>query len=159
MYDTIWRLLSGSFCTIRSDGSFHLFLYDINLGATTTTILSTRGVQIPIDLVSSTTDSIRRRVAVFKAVPVPSLDLKSEFLCQSSYIAQNPETPLNHLVRLGSLPRPRSPRITRIVIVQVLSPSTLNRSSVRSELRDLVVAYPLKSSRAFSPNVTLHPNL
>ena len=34
-------------------------LYDINLGATHTTIPSTRGVQIPIDLVSSATDSIR----------------------------------------------------------------------------------------------------
>ena len=35
-----------------------VILYDINLGATTTTILSTWGVTIPIDLVSSATDSI-----------------------------------------------------------------------------------------------------
>ena len=35
------------------------FMYDINLRATTTTILSTRGVTIPIDLVSSATDSIK----------------------------------------------------------------------------------------------------
>ena len=40
---------------IRSGGSL---VYDINLGATATTILSTRGVQIPIDLVSSATDSL-----------------------------------------------------------------------------------------------------
>jgi hypothetical protein len=81
MYDMIWRLLAGGSCTIRSDGSFRFALYDINLRATTTTILSTRGVQIPIDLVSSTTDSIRQRVVVFKTVLVPNLDLKSEFLC------------------------------------------------------------------------------
>ena len=36
-----------------------LSMYDINLGATTTTIPRIRGVQIPIDLVSSTTDSFR----------------------------------------------------------------------------------------------------
>ena len=56
-------------CTIRSEGLCTIqcdlvyqqvsFLYDINLGATTTTILSIRGVTIPIDLVSSATDSIR----------------------------------------------------------------------------------------------------
>ena len=34
------------------------FVYDINLGATITTILRMRGVQIPIDLVSSATDSL-----------------------------------------------------------------------------------------------------
>ena len=42
-------------CTIRSHV---LFVYDINLGATTTTILGIRGVQIPIYLVTSTTDSL-----------------------------------------------------------------------------------------------------
>ena len=52
-------------------------------------ILSTRGVTIPIDLVSSATDSIRRSVVLFKSVPLPTSDPKSEFLCQSSYIAQN----------------------------------------------------------------------
>ena len=46
LYDMIWRLD----CAI---------LYDINLGATHTTILSTRGVEIPISLVSSATDSIQ----------------------------------------------------------------------------------------------------
>ena len=59
MYDTILRLvlvrydLASCLGTIRSLGSF---VYDINLEATATTILSTRGVQIPIDLVSSATD-------------------------------------------------------------------------------------------------------
>ena len=52
--------LAASFvlpCTIRSDGLFCLTLYDINLGATHTMILSIRGVQIPIYLASSATDS------------------------------------------------------------------------------------------------------
>ena len=49
--------LFGVLCTIQSGGFFHGFLYDINLRATHTTIPSTRGVQIPINLVSSTTDS------------------------------------------------------------------------------------------------------
>ena len=49
-----------------------------------TMILSTRGVQIPIDLVSSATDSIRQRVVLFKPVRIPTSDPKSEFLCQSS---------------------------------------------------------------------------
>ena len=62
--------LHRSPCTIRSGGllwvypvrydlqaSFLSVLYDINLGATHTTILSTRGVQIPIYLASSATDS------------------------------------------------------------------------------------------------------
>ena len=44
-------------CTIRSDGLSCPILYNINLGATHTTILSTRGVQIPIYLASSATDS------------------------------------------------------------------------------------------------------
>ena len=79
---------------------------DIHLRATTTTILSTRGVTIPIDLVSSATDSFRQRVVLFKPVPILTSDLKSEFLCQSSYFAQNLQTPLKHLVRLGYLPRP-----------------------------------------------------
>ena len=63
-------------------------MYDINLGDTTTMILSIRGVQIPIDLVSSATDSIRRSVVLFKLMSVPTSDPKSEFLCQSSSIAQ-----------------------------------------------------------------------
>ena len=51
MYDTIWQL---SF--VRYD-LVDYPLYNINLGATHTTIPSTRGPQIPIDLVSSATDS------------------------------------------------------------------------------------------------------
>ena len=53
MYDTIWSIFLG---TIRTGG---VLLYNINLGATHTTILSTRGVTIPIYLVSSTMDSIK----------------------------------------------------------------------------------------------------
>ena len=71
-------------------------MYDIYLGATHTTILSTRGVQIPIDLVSSTTDSIRRHVVLFKPVQIPTSDPKSEFLYQSSYHCEEPaDSPLN----------------------------------------------------------------
>ena len=47
------------------------------------------GVEIPISLVSSAMDSIQRYVVVFKPVSIPNPDLKSEFLCQSSYIARN----------------------------------------------------------------------
>ena len=79
-------------CTIRSGA---VFLYDINLKATHTTILSIRGVTIPICLVSSTTDFIRQRVVLFKPVPIPTSDPQSEFLCQSSFVAQNLQTPLN----------------------------------------------------------------
>ena len=49
-------------------------------------------VMIPIYFVNSTTDSIRQRVVLFKSVTVPTSDLKSEFLCQSSLIAQNLQT-------------------------------------------------------------------
>ena len=70
-----------------SQGSF---LYDINLGATHTTMLSTRGVTIPIYLVSSTMDSIWQCVVLFKAVPIPTSDLKSEFLCQLSISCEEP---------------------------------------------------------------------
>ena len=52
--------LAASFdlsCTIRSGSFYRGILYNINLSATHTTILSTRGVQIPIYLVSSATDS------------------------------------------------------------------------------------------------------
>ena len=101
-----------------------LFMYDINLGATATTIPSTRGVQIPIDLVSSATDSFRRSVVLFKPVRLPVSDPKSEFLCQSSYLRRtfrdSPEPPSTP----GKAPTPSSPRITRIATVQVLSQST-----------------------------------
>ena len=61
-------------------------MYDINLRATATTILSIRGVQIPIYLVTSATDSFRRSVVLFKSLSIPTSDLKSEFLYQSSSI-------------------------------------------------------------------------
>ena len=91
-------------CTILSSGCL---LYDINLGATSTTILSIGGVMIPINLVSSTTDSIRWCIVVFKPVTIPTSDPKSEFLCQSSLYCTEPTDPPNHLVFLGYLPCPR----------------------------------------------------
>ena len=87
MYDTD---LFRSLCTIQSRGRF---MYDINLRATTTMILSIRGVTIPIDLVSSATDSIKWSVVLFKPVTILTSDPKSEFLWQSSLIAQNLQTP------------------------------------------------------------------
>ena len=54
----------------------------------------------------------------------------------------------------GTSPTPSSPRITLIVTVQVLSQSTLSRSSVCNKQSDLVVAHLLKSSRTFSLDVT-----
>ena len=96
MYDTIescscvqYDLVSFS-RTIRS-GS--VLVYDINLKATHAMILSTRGVQIPIDLVSSTTDSNRRLVVLFKPVRIPTSDPKSEFLCQSSSLRRTYRLP------------------------------------------------------------------
>ena len=47
--------------TIRSRVSF---MYDINLRPTATTILSIRGVQIPIYLVTSATDSLGKRSTI-----------------------------------------------------------------------------------------------
>ena len=70
-------------------------MYDINLGATTTTTLSIRGVTIPINLVSSATDSIRRHVVLCKSVTIPTSDPKSEFSCQSSLSCAEPTDPLN----------------------------------------------------------------
>ena len=73
-------------------------MYDINLKAMSTTILSIRGVTIPIYLVSSTTDFIRRCVVLFKPVPVLTSDPKSEFLCQSSLqLRRTYRPPLNTL--------------------------------------------------------------
>ena len=86
--------LPWSPCTIQSRGLFGYFLYDINLGATHTTILCTRGVEIPIYLVNRAMDSIRRHVVLFKTVTVLTSDLKSEFLCQSSpYCAEPTDSP------------------------------------------------------------------
>ena len=135
--------------------SFDSFLYDINLGATHTTILSIGGVTIPIYLVSSTMDSIRWCVVLFKAVTILTSDLKSEFLCQSSFscaeLLDSPWTPCTP----GKSPMPSSPRIIPIAIVPVLLLSTWSRSSVINEPNVLVAAPLLKSSRTFSLNVTL----
>ena len=95
MYDTIWCLswvrydLVLVLDTIRS---LCCLLYDINLRATATTILRIRGVQIPIDLVSSATDSYGRSVVLFKPMSVPTSDLKSEFLYQSSSLVRDLQT-------------------------------------------------------------------
>ena len=78
--------LMAFFCTIWSRGclgtiwSPDSYLYDIYLGAMHTMILSIRDIQIPINLVSSAMDSIRRRVVLFKPVRIPTSDPKSEFL-------------------------------------------------------------------------------
>ena len=80
--------------TIQSGG---VLVYDINLRAMHTMILSIRGVMIPIYLVSSAMDSIRQRVVLFKSVPVLASDPKSEFLCQSSLSCAEPTDPLNTL--------------------------------------------------------------
>ena len=74
------------------DTIFSSFLYDINLGATTTTIHRIGGAQIPIDLVSSATDSYRRSIVLFKPMSVPTSDPKSEFLYQSSSTVRNLQT-------------------------------------------------------------------
>ena len=118
MYDTIYEALSY---TIRSRVSL---MYDINLRATATTIPSVRGVQIPIYLVTSATDSLRQSIVLFKSLSIPTSDLKSEFLCQSSYIAQNLQAPLNPPRTPGISPTPSSPRITPIATVLVLLLST-----------------------------------
>ena len=98
LYDTD---LTNVSCTILSGVCL---VYNINLRATTTMILSIRGVMIPIDLVSSATDSIRQCVVLFKPVTVRTSDPKSEFLCQSSLCCAEPADPPNHLVHLGYLP-------------------------------------------------------
>ena len=93
--------------TIRSGSYFCLLVYDINLQAMHTTILSIRRVTIPIYLVSSATDSIRSHVVLFKPVTIPTSDLKSEFLCQSSLSCAELTDPPEHLICLGYLPHPR----------------------------------------------------
>ena len=57
MYDTIWRSPLVHHVRYDLQASFLAVLYDINLGATQTTILSIRGVQIPVYLAISATDS------------------------------------------------------------------------------------------------------
>ena len=88
MYDTD---LVQNLCTIQSASlqlvQYHLAaisLYDINLRATNTMILSAKGVTISISFVSSTTDSIRQHIVLFKPVTVLDSDPKFEFWCQSS---------------------------------------------------------------------------
>ena len=91
LYNTIWQPFKQLFCVQYDLATFSM--YNINLRAAHTTILSIRGVTIPINLVSSTTNSIRQHVVLFKSVTVPTSDPKSEFLCQSSQSAQNLQTP------------------------------------------------------------------
>ena len=98
MYDMIWSCSHVQYDLVlfsHTIGSGCVLVYDINLRATHTTILSIRGVTIPIYLVSSAMDSIRQRVVLFKPVPVPDSDPKSEFLCQSSSSCAEPTDPLN----------------------------------------------------------------
>ena len=143
--------LAAFSCMTRSRDSF---MYNINLWATHTTILSTRGVQIPIDLVSSATDSIRRHVVLFKHVPIPTSDPKSEFLCQSSFSCAEPADPPEPPCMPGISPTPLSTRIIHTAPVLVLSPSTSRLSLKLNMLNDLVTASQLKLSRMFSSNVT-----
>ena len=150
----VWYNLVDSLCTIQSGSSFRSLLYNINLRAMHTTILSIRGVTIPIYLVSSATDSIRSRVVLFKTVTIPTSDPKSEFLCQLSSSCAEPTDSPEPPRMPGISPTPLSPRIILIATVQVLSLSTWRTSSVCSELSDLVVAYQLKSSRLFNLNIT-----
>ena len=151
IHGTAFFLLLSSFhwspCTIWSDNFDHvqynlttLMVYNINLGATNTTLLSTRGVIIPICFISSTTHSLRRRIVLFKPVTVPTSDPKSEFLCQSSSIMQNLQTPPEPPSMPGIAPTPLSSRITLTPTNQVLSQSTLNRNYASSMLNVLVAA-------------------
>ena len=131
MYNTIsWLIrvrydLVAWFGTIQSCG---WFVYNIYLRATTTMILSIGGVTIPINLVSSAMDSIRRCVVLFKSVPISTSEPKPEFLCQLSVCCAEPADPLNHLVCLGYLPRLHPSRITLMLKVPVLLLSTSSRS-------------------------------
>ena len=149
-------------CTIWSAGlrlvRYHLTvisLYDINLRATNTTTLSTRGVTIPIGFVSSTTDSIRQHVVLFKPVTVLDSDPKSEFLCKSSHSCAEPTDPPEPPRTPGISPMPSSPHIILTLIVQVLSQSTLGRSYALSMPNILVTASQFKSNRMFHSNITM----
>ena len=138
MYNTICRLQLHTIwiwfqSCVRYDLAV-LTVYNINLRATNTTILSTRGVTIPIWFVSGTTDSIRWHVVLFKPVTVPTSDPKSEFLCQSSSIVQNLQTPLKSPHTPGISPTPSSPCITLTPTNQVLLPSTSSRNYAFSML-------------------------
>ena len=108
-------------CMIQSSPAL---MYDINLRATYTTILSIRGVTIPIYLVSSATDSIRRCIVLFKLVPISTSDPKSEFLCQSNLQLRRTYRPPWTPCTPGISPTPSSPCITHTVIALVLWLST-----------------------------------
>ena len=129
-------------------------LYNINLRATHTTILSSWGVTIPICFVSSAMDSIKRHVVLFKPVTILTSDPKSEFLCQSSSIAQNLQTPLKHLVRLGYLPHPRQ-HVSPLRPQSKCSYRVPQAESYSFSMpNDLVVATQLKSGQTFHSNIT-----
>ena len=112
---------------------------------------------IPIYLVSSTMDSIRWRVVLFKPVTILTSDPRSEFLCQLSLCCAEPADPLNHLVCLGYLPCPQTPRIIHTLTVQVFSQSTLSTSYAHSGQNILVAASRFKSNRMFPLNITPTP--
>ena len=156
LYNTILWLLRLSLCTIWSLAcGEYSFLYDINLRATTTTILSIRGVTIPINLVSSATDSIRQSVVLFNLYQYEPQTLSLSSCVNRVSIAWNLQTPLNPPRTPGISPMPSQPRITHIAIVQALWQSISNRSSVTNEPSILVAASPLKSSWTFHSNITL----
>ena len=150
----VWCNLVVLSCMIWSSGFSWSLLYDIYLRAMHTTILSIRGVTIPIYLVSSTTDSIRRLVVLFKSVTIPTSDPKSEFLCQSSLSCAEPTDPLNSPRTPGISPTPSQPRIILIAIARVLLPSIWRRSYTNNRPNVLVTASLLKSSQMFHSNVT-----
>ena len=157
MFSVLYDTISNPVCLflVWYDLAFVL-MYDINLWATTATIPSIRGIMIPIYLVSSTMDSIRRSVVLFKPVLVWTSDPKSEFLWQSSlHCAEPADPPLNPPHTPGISPTPLSPCITRTATVLVLWQSTSNRSSIINEPNILVTAFPLKSSWTFHSNITL----
>ena len=70
-------------------------LYNIYLRATTTTILSIWGVTIPIDLVSSATDSIWWSVVLFKLVLYHPQTLSLSSCVNWVSVVQNLQTPPN----------------------------------------------------------------
>src|ERR1700744_1876666 len=109
---------------------------------------------IPIYFVRSATDSIRQRIVLFKLVTVQTSDPKSEFLCQSSLCCAEHADPPKPPRMPGISPMPLPTRITHIVTVQVLSPSTSKLSYALSMLNVLVTAFQLKLSRTFHSNVT-----
>ena len=148
MYDTILRLVQVWYDPISRS------MYDINLGATTTMILSTWGAKIPIDLVSSATNSIRQCIVLFKLYCYWPQTLSLSSCVNQVLVAQNLQTSPWTPRTLGISPTPLSPRITLIATIPVLSPSTWNRNSITREPNILVTAHLLKSSSMFHSNIT-----